>query len=106
MMIIMYVAQLGKVHKVHSNDFKTSLESSASTEGVCSSCTSGLAAGFHQLKQQDFVLKKKILKLPHPKNPNCQHITVILMHKMNGCGGTSMGNYMFCHACIKKTLKS
>ena len=69
MMIIMYVAQLGKVYKVRSNDFKTSWESSASTEGVCSSCTSGLAAGFHQLKQQGFVLKKKNLKITTSKKP-------------------------------------
>lgn len=106
-----YISGSGRsVYKVRSKDLETSLQLSPSLEGVCSTCTSGLAGiavGFIQLRQQGTELKKRKAKLPHPKCPEREHYRDISAQNewLRGNVFDAMGNYLFCHNCIKKALK-
>ena len=98
------------VYKVRSKDLERSLSLSPSLEGVCQSCASGLsgiAVGFCKLRQQGTELKKRKSRLPHPKHPERDHYRDINAQNewLRGNVFDAMGNYMFCHECIKKALK-
>ena len=98
------------VYKVRSKELGKSLQLSSSLEGVCQSFASGLsgiAAGSCKLSQQETELKKRKSRLPHPKHPDRQHYRDINAQNewLRGNVFDAMGNYMFCHDCIKKALK-
>ena len=103
-----YVSGAGRsVYKLRSQDLENAMELSPTLEGVCSSCASGLAGiarGFFMLKQQGTELKKRKIRMPDPKHPERLHYRNI-NEWLRGNVFDSMGNYMFCHSCIRKALK-
>ena len=97
-----------KAYKV-CKDLDESLETSPILPGVCSRCASALVRiveGFKQLRHQGTELKKRKLRLPHPKIPNHDHYSNVRMQNewIRGNLFDSMGDYLFCHRCIVKGL--
>ena len=89
------------VYKLRSQDLEKAMDSSPTLEGICSICASGLAkiaSGFAQLKHQGTELKKTSDR-EHYRDINAQNEWL----RVNV--SDSMGNYLFCHQCIRKALK-
>lgn len=83
------------------------MDLSPTIEGVCSTCTSGLsgiASGFRKLKHQRTELKKRKTKTLTHKREHYRDINA-QNEWLRGNVFDSMGNYLFCHSCIKKALK-
>ena len=94
------------VYQLRSADLKNAMNLSPTVEGVCSACASGLAGvsrGFFNLRQQGTELRKTKARLPIPKHSDRQHYRDINAQNewLRGNVFDSMGNYMFCHSCIK-----
>ena len=96
------------VYQLRSKDLETAMDLSPTIEGVCSACASGLsgiASGFWKLKHQGTELKKRKTKtLTHNEREHYRDINA-QNEWLRGNVFDSVGNYLFCHSCIKKALK-
>ena len=84
-------------------------EESPSAEGVCSYCSPALtkiAESFHRLKHQGSELKKRKCSYPSPKVAGREHYRNVVAQNewLRGNTYDSMGNYLFCHQCVRKVL--
>ena len=102
----------GTARKVYkkSMDLSKSLESLPPIDSVCLSCASGLNSvidSFFTLKQQGSTLKKRKNRLPNPKRKDFEHYRNLNAQNewLRVNIFDAMGNYLFCHKCVVKTLK-
>ena len=78
-------------------------------EGVCAYCSvalSKIAEGFHRLKHQGSELKKWKTTYPSPKDTQREHYRNLVAQNewLHGNIYDAMGNYLFCHQCLRKAL--
>ena len=97
------------VYQLRSKDLETAMDLSPTVKGVCSTCASGLAgiaSGFKKLKHEGTELKKRKTKmLTHPEREHYRDINA-QNEWLRGNVFDSMGNYLFCHSCIRRHLNA
>ena len=78
-------------------------------DGVCKQCAPALGKvkeGFHKLRHQGSELKKRKKGYPAPINADRDHYRDVVAQNawIQGNIFDPMGNYLFCHDCVRKAL--
>ena len=104
-----FEGQARKPYRLRKRLRRSMEDSDTVIDGVCKQCAPALGnviEGFRKLKHQGSELKKRRKRYPAPKHADREHYRDLVAQNawIRGNIFDPMGNYLFCHDCVRKAL--